>query len=366
MPLNPLRDALSRSGVTAARHDSPFRAQAEAGLAGFRAARAELEAQVRRGDLTPKVARQRAAEAAEALRRDLMARREAFSPTPRLFVDRLVQVAEARRASRDAATLEGLQRETNRLLRQALVEQQIVTRAAEFEAGTFVRPVAGGAAAPTLGSLLAFHERSTQAGDEAAREWSRRQLEAMRPRVTSDEDHRRIDAACDRPDRVNPLIVARYVEALGAAGAAERERFVAEAMAAADANACCAAFAIARDAPEGTAARWVRDVLDGVAAFPDAALSTLRAWEADARGQDAEAARGIAEHAASLAESEARAFQVPAPDDAELRRQARAEARPAAAPHEPIGLNLARRGLSPDEFAALQAQPAEPADAEGA
>jgi hypothetical protein len=365
MPLNPLRDALSRSARAAAGVDSPFRSLAEEALNGFRATRSELLRQVRRGDLTPKVARQRAAEAADALRRDLLARAETFSPASRPFVERLTQIGEARRSAREALSIEGLQRETNRLLRQTLIEQQLVNRQVEFEGRTYVRPMTGGAPAPSLQGLLAFHEEATQAGDDAAREWARRQLEGLRSRTTAPEDLQRIDMACDRPDRVNPRIVARYIEAMSAADASDLERFATEALTSSDANACCAAFALAREAPEGMAARWVRDVLEGISRFPDAAIQSLRAWEAEARSREVQAAQAHAEHILALAEAEVRSIEDAAPSAEEIRRQERIASRPAAAAHEPIGLTLDRRGLSPDEFASLQAEAATQESSEG-
>ncbi|MBX6316354.1 MAG: hypothetical protein IRY99_26100, partial [Isosphaeraceae bacterium] len=278
MALNPFRAVSSRSGLDACSHDTPFQAEAAAALASFRIVHDELRKRVRQGELTPKVARERAAAAAAGLRERLLTRADGYSPVPRAFLDRLVEVSEARQKARERQTLESLQRETNRLLRLGLIEQQIVHRAAEFEARSFRRPLAGGQPAPTLEGLLAFHEAATQAGDDAAREWARRQLERLRPSTSDPDDQRRIDEACDRPDQVNPRTVIRYLEALRDRSADERERFVAEAIAASDASACAAAFALAREAPEGAALRWVRAVLDGLKSFPDAALTALRTW----------------------------------------------------------------------------------------
>src|SRR5947209_20464376 len=128
MALNLFRDTLSQAGLRAYDQDSPFQAVAESALAGFRAVREDLRRQVKRGDLTPKVARERADEAAARLRDDLERRVEGYSPVPRAFLDRLVEASNARRKARDTMGIEGLQRETNRLLRQTLVEQQLVTR----------------------------------------------------------------------------------------------------------------------------------------------------------------------------------------------------------------------------------------------
>ena len=276
-------DAVFQAGLRTLGRPSSFRAHADAALARFRAARTDLEGLVRRGDLTTKVARERAVAAFQTLRTDLAARAEDYSPVPRAFLDRLVAADQSRRKAREMTSLEGLQRETNRLLRLTLVEGQLQTRAAEFEARTFVRPVAGGAPAPSLDGLLVFHRTAEQAGDEAAREWARRQLEAFRVKVVEEADLRRIDLACDRSDRVNPRLVAIYVEAMAGRALDELDTFVERAIGDGDANACVAAFVLARQDPERADAGWVRRVLSGLADYPDAALAALRSIEAEAR-----------------------------------------------------------------------------------
>jgi hypothetical protein len=353
MSLNPLKDTLTRAGLAASQRDTPFQAEADAALAGFQAVRRDLERQVRQGELTVKVARERASDAAKRLSELLVPRSEGFSPVSRVFLDRLIAATETRKAAKERASSESLLRETNRLLRETLVEQQLASRASEFEGRTFVRSMAGGNAAPTLDSLIRFHETATLAGDDSALEWGRRQLEALRTRVIGDEDIRRIDSACDRPDRLNPRIVARYVESLNDAPAETLESFVGEAIASRDTNACAAAFALAREAPEGSSTRWVRNVLNGLDQFPDAALNSLRVWEAEARADDAHAARSKAEYAVALAEADSRFPGLEAPSAADLERMERIQALPLAAEHEPIGLALNRRGLLPEEFAAI-------------
>ena len=223
MALNPSREALGRAGLHAYHNESPFKAEADDALARFRSLRDDLERQVKRGDLTLKVARERASEAAQQLKSTLRDKAEGFSPVPRAFLDRLAEADLARRRARDAQSIEGLQRETNRLLRMTLVEQQLQTRAPEFESRTLVRALPGGQSAPTLESLLAFHRSASQAGDDAAMEWGRRQLEAVRPRALDPNDQRKIDLACDRPEAVNPRLVEGYVEALRGADAAGLE-----------------------------------------------------------------------------------------------------------------------------------------------
>lgn len=359
MDLNPMRASLSRQGRGAFHVESAFRSEAESGLAGFRAARTDIERHVRNGDLTVKAARERAGAAAAALRQRLLTRAEGFSPAPAIFVQRLIEAAESRRLAREVATLESIQRDTNQLIRRVLVEQQIVNRSREFEGGAWVRPLNGGPPAPTLDSLLQFQQQAARSGDEAAQEWSRRQLLTLRGQVTNAEDQQRIDSACDRPDQVNPALVERYIKALDNENEAALATFVAHALESRDANACCAAFVLAREATGPERAGWVRQVLEGVKGFPDAALATLREWEAEQRRVESNAARTHAEYAIEIAEAEARLANLEAPSAADLRAQDRRQSRPVAAPDQPIGLNLAFRGFSPEELAAMQPSPVE-------
>ncbi|GIW88405.1 MAG: hypothetical protein KatS3mg108_2729 [Isosphaeraceae bacterium] len=341
MRLNPNRIQPTQS--VAAHLSTPFKAEADAALSEFQATRTALERQVRNGEITLKVARQRAAEAAQRLRERLTRQAQESSAAPRVFLDRLVAVTEARRLARRTASLESLQREMIELLRQSIIEQQLATRSAEFEARAFRRPLHGGPPAPTLDSLLSFHETARVAGDEAAMEWARRQLEAFRLRSLGPEEERRIDQATDRPDRVNERTAARYVEALRGRPAEELERFVREAVDTSDSSACVAAFLLAREAPEGLSARWVREVLDHLSRFPDSALSALRAREAQAREEEAAAAAAAAEFAATVAEVEARFPSLHQPDGAEIRRRDEQLARTVDGPEEPIGLAYHRR-----------------------
>lgn len=349
MPLHPSREALGQSGLRAFQLETSFKPEADAALARFQALRDDLEKQVRRGDLTVKVAREKAAAATAILRDDLKARADGYHATPRVFLDRLLEASGARSKSRDHTSLEGLQRETNRLLRISLVEQQLQTRAREFEGRTFVRRLQGGQPAPTLDSLLAFHETSAQAGDAAAAEWTRRQLEGMRGRVSDPSEVRRIDLACDRPEQVNPRLVTAYLDALQEDDPSAVEGFAVNALESGDANACVAAFVLARAEAGGTAVRWVRDLLNGLSAFPDSALATLRTMEAEARGADGEAARAQVDYAVAVAESQARFEKVEPPTANELLRAERVRSKPVARLGEPIGLALDRRGYLSDE-----------------
>ncbi len=362
MALHPLREALGQAGLRAYRNESSFKPEADAALARFQSLRDDLERQVRRGDLTVKAAREKTQAAAAQVKSSLGKQVEHFGAAPRVFLDRLIECSNARKRSREHMSVEGLHRETNRLLRQSLVEQQLMNRAGEFEGKTFVRSFTGSQPAPTLNTLLAFHDTSRNAGDEAAQEWARRQLEGMRARVTDPADQRRIDLACDRPDAVNPRLVAAYLEAVQAGDSDEIEPFVQNALESRDANACVAAFLLARDHPRGTAARWVREVLSRVGEFPDAALETLRADEAEARGNDIEAARAHADYAIALAEAQVSFSGVVPPTREEMERQDRLESKPVARLGQPIGLALDRRGYDPQS---IDQQVALDLDAEG-
>jgi hypothetical protein len=353
--LNPLRDKLPLAGRESQDRSSPFQVEAESALAGFRATRVDLERQVRRGDLTVKVARERAAAASIDLRDRLLKESEGYSPIPRAFLDRLIEADKARKKEKESLSIEGLQRETNKLLRQHLVEQQLQVRAGEFEGKTFLRPVAGGVPAPTLDGLLGFYRTASDSGDEVALEWSRRQLEGLRNRVFNADDLRRIDLATDRPDRVNPRLIDVYVEAMKDRSGDELETFAEKAVDDGDANACIAAFSLARQSPDGARVRWVRKVLSALPDFPDAALTTLRALEADARANEAEAARAQAEFAIARAEAEVGLDGLEAPTERDRERIARIESTPVAKPGEAIGLTLNRRGAIDDsEFEAAR------------
>jgi hypothetical protein len=358
--LNPLRALLTSAGLEAQGRPSPFQVEADAALSGFQAVRHELERQVKHGDITLKVARERASSAADEMRSRLTRKSEGYSPIPRAFLDRLVEADKSRKKARESLSIEGLQRETNHLLRQHLVEQQLQTRVGEFEGKTFVRPIIGGVPAPTLDSMLAFHSTAVNSGDDVAVEWTRRQLEGFRSRVFGEDDLRKIDLATNRPDHVNPRLVGVYVDALKDRPAEEQEIFADKAIEQKDANACIAAFVLARQVPEGAGARWVRKVLASLPEFPDAALSTLRGLEAEARASEAEAAKAQARFAIARVEAEVNLDGIVAPTERDLERLGKIHAKPLAMPGEALGLNLSRRGaIDEDEIATFRTTSAE-------
>jgi hypothetical protein len=313
-------------------------------LASFRLDKRELELKVRRGDLTTKVARQQAAMLASDVATKLRAQVETFSRVPRVFLDRLTDVANRRRGRTERSSLENLQRETNRLLQSMLLEQQIQARTAEFESRTYVRPIAGGEPAPSLETLLAHNRSSKLAGDDPAVEWSIRRLEDMRPFLTNDDDHRRVDLATDQPHRINPRLIEKYLDTMRGKPADALEEFANEAVTARDSNACIAAFILARESPDALRLRWVRTLLEKIDEYPDGALNTLRHLEVKQRDADRKAALSHIETVGAQAVSEARMFSAETPSDEELERRAAIEKLPVAKLGEPIGLALDRRG----------------------
>ena len=160
-----------------------------------------------------------------------------------------MQVADARKAARENASLDTLQRETNRLLRQALIEQQIVTRAGKSKAA----PMCGRWRAASRRRRSTACSPSTTTPPRPAMTQPRigpaASSKACGPSFPRAEDQHRVDLACDRPDRVNPVLVARYLEALQEAAPETLDGFVAQAIETRNADAYCAAFASARNVP---------------------------------------------------------------------------------------------------------------------
>lgn len=347
MPLNPLRDPIGPSAPSEF-GETGLHPQAELARSRFQQIRRDLTRQVRQGDITLKTAREKAAGAAREIRNDLL--RVAGSPegTARPFLDRLIAAADRRKRASEGASLESLQSETNRLLRLTLVEQQLRSREPEFEARTHVRPINGGQPAPTLETLLELHREAALTRDETAQEWARRRLETLRGQVFSDDDRRRIDIATDRPDVVNPRLLTAYVETMRGASAEELDTFVSEALESRDATACASAFVLARSNPDAAFSGWVGRLLDGIEAFPDAALSALTLIESETRDRELRAARAQAEEMARQIDADARLADLESPTDAELSRQSRHQALPLARWDEPIGLALSQRWPSDD------------------
>ena len=63
--------------------------------------------------------------------------------------------------------------------------------------------------------LLAFHEEASQAGDEAALEWARRQLEDQRPRVFAEDDAPK-PVAAPKPKPRSEYVARRLADLAGA------------------------------------------------------------------------------------------------------------------------------------------------------
>ena len=114
---------------------------------------------------------------------------------------------------------------------------------------------------------------------------------------------------------------------------------------------------MARGQAAGSSLRWVRNVLNGLGAFPEVALTTLRTIEADARSADSEAANAQADYAIAVADAQVDLAGVESPTAEDLALQSRLNVRPVAKLGEPIGLNLERRG-APSRESEMQLEPA--------
>ncbi len=353
MPPTDLRATLGPRGLRTDAADHALRAEGDRALADFRGALADVQRRVRRGDMTPRAARERAAVAAAELRDDLHRRARSFQGAPAPFADGLARERAAREKAGRAPTIDALQRETNELLRTLLVEQQLGTRVGEFESRTFARPIGGGQPVPTVEGLLAFLDESEGQGDATAVEWARRQLAAQRPLVIDEGLARRVDRARRRPHEVDPSAVAEFVAALEDRPAAGLAEFVAQAIAAGDASACVAAFVAARQSGDPADSAGVREVIAGLSRFPRPALDALAGWEQAARLEESDAALERVGYAVASAQAEARLDGLEAPRESDLRRADRILGRTPALAGEPLGLALQRRGLRYDELADL-------------
>ena len=126
------------------------------------------------------------------------------------------------------------------------------------------------------------------------------------------------------------------------------ERFVSQATEGHDANACVASFLLARESPAGVAARWVRDVVNGLERLP---RRRARRPSGPSRPRTAGPRRRRptprSAYAVAMAESQSRFTGVQSESGEELERKARVQAKPVAKLGEPLGLALDRRGLDP-------------------
>ncbi len=354
MALHSLRETLGGRGLRAEHAKLYFRTQADAALDQFRTFRENLRREVRRGELTPKVARERAADAANQLTEGLHKHCQEARSTPSIFGERLAEVYNKRQLAKATPTLETLQRETNRLLQANLVEQQIHNRNREFQSKTFERPVTGGEPAPTLRGLLQFHENAKVSGDESAREWSRRQLEGMKDQIVNPEDRKRLEQLCDLPGSLRADRVSEVLSELDHQDPSLLNQLSDEVIDSADPNACVALYLRAREAAgvDVDNEPWVTHLLGRLDAFPDSALDCLKTWEQDARTEENQMLHQEAERTGLIAKREAALPGLQTPQPHELVSIDRIDRLPAVAPGEQIGLSLQRRGFTPDEYRA--------------
>ena len=196
---------------------------------------------------------------------------DARLPTRQDFVARLFAIHAVRKATFH-------NREIERLTRRRLVDQEIKDRLSEFHENV----QDGDAVSPSFSTLHAFYKESEVRGDEAALEWSRRQLENRFGRAT-EEQRDQIDLVGDRSDTVHTRLVARFrqdAEAYGPHDLTGFELLASRALAGLMPNECAAAYLVAVSRTKGTAGVWVKRVYDGIETFHDAAIRYLVKVEA--------------------------------------------------------------------------------------
>ncbi len=323
---------------------APRTGQFDAAVADLRRLKDDLQGQVRRGETTLRMAREAYRAQVESARNRIQADATGQLRQEHPLASRLR--CALLQSQQDTATpsLETLQRETNRLLKLNLVEQQILARQREFEAKTHVRTSPAAPPAPTVDSLILFHQQAKVQKDEAATEWARRQLDVIRPQVVSAQSLEQIDRATEQADRPNPRIIDRYIRALEPADAAERERFVSEALASADPDACIVAYLMARDVEDGHRVRWVRQLADGLDRFPTEAIEALCKIEDQERERRGSAIDGEVQDVLRDLSHDNGLPDSLAPSPEHMEHQSRIAARPLAQPGESIGLAVNRRG----------------------
>lgn len=205
--LDELSNALSRSIPEKLRESLELR------LTEFKNRRDELAGMVSEGELTLKFANSRTRELAAELNAEIKQAILKHDQNRPVLADSL-QKSKSMKLKPPGA--DEIQRQSLEMLRANLVELQIANRKSEFESRSFVRNATNQMPTPSVDKLFEMIQDGLKNRDSAAVEWSRRQLEQLRPVVTSENLQQRIDIACDRPDTVNPRILENYRQSISA------------------------------------------------------------------------------------------------------------------------------------------------------
>lgn len=294
-------DNIKGKSIRAAQTPSAFATHAAEFVDTFASHRAAVESQIRAGDLGLRQAREHLAKLAAQATADLAERAGRFTVVPP-HLRQLIDRAEAtQRTARESKGTDALLRDLIALHRETIRESQLATRAQTFQARrdaiesaidlNHKRGQPG-----TLAGLRAYHDEAVASGDDAATEWARRELRAMRPTVGPD-DQRTIDHVTRRPDVVTPSLVSEHLADLQRMDDTGRAAFAAKVAAEPDASAAVALWSFAA-AFEGKAGDWRNKALASIDTLPEAAVADLSRWESTHRQADADAARVHADLAA--------------------------------------------------------------------
>jgi hypothetical protein len=261
-----------KSAELVSRIPAPIRPAIEPKLNDFQARRTDLIQLVREGEMTNKAANARARELAESIQTDLRDQvSQLKSTTPKL--SETIRRAEKERSRPKSP--EQMQAESIELLRANLIELQITNRRAEFESKTYVKNGANQVAAPSVEKLFDHLNQALRNMDDAAAEWSRRQLEQMRPFVAAPEVAEQIDIATSRPGRLNDRIIDKYRSQLAALATQKPglvEALLEKAIEVGDANACVAVYETVRANASQFTEKTIESVGNRLVLFPPAAF----------------------------------------------------------------------------------------------
>jgi hypothetical protein len=265
----------SRSAELISRIPAQIRTLVEPKLSDFQARRHDLIQLVREGEMTSKAANNRAQELAKSFQEELVPQITGLvSATPKLTES--IKKAEKERTRPKSA--EQLQNESIELLRANLIELQITNRKAEFESRTYVRNGTNQTPAPSIEKLFEHLDSAMKNMDDAAAEWSRRQLEQMRPYVGSPEVAEHIDIATSRPGRLNDRIIDKYrsqIAALSEQKPGLVEALLDKAIEIGDANACVAVYENVRNNSSQFSEKTIETVGQKLVSFPASAFQQV-------------------------------------------------------------------------------------------
>lgn len=308
-------------------------------LEDFSQRKSDLIQMVNEGEMTLKAARQRAQELAAEMQQVV----ERTVKDQKAHVPPLSQkLAESVRNRKKAKSTEELQREILNVMTKNLVELQISNRSPEFEARTYVKNGPNQVAAPSMEKLFEYLKESELRDDQAAAEWSRRQLENMKPFMVSPEMRERIDLVCDRPGALNPSLITKYQMAIVGrlAEPGFLEALISQAIETNDANACSAIFQIARQEMQMLRPEAQTKLMAVLDQFPSQAFSDALRIDSDMNHQTQLEIEQFEAMTLAFIEHSATLEGVNQPTELEVKRRQQIAERSALPMGEGIGLAI--------------------------